>query len=206
MRISSCIMRPDESAQIDGEPDGLGVLRATQPSSATAICPPEVAAGLHLTFSLLNNRRLSFYSSTNDIHCSCSHSEPYRHRSDLNLLSERGREERFPVTAEEFSRTAIQRKIDNLLVTDLRPFAGRQAEAADFYLREILAKLRSGQFPLAGQQSMAVWCDRGTCFLYSTLDCYRELWRARFPMTIDEKQKAYSHSASQLHVQHVVKL
>lgn len=109
------------------------------------------------------------------------------------------------MTPEEFSRTAIQRKIDNLLVTDLRPFAGRQAEAADFYLGEILAKLRSGGFSLAGQQSIAVWCDRGTCFLYGTLECYRELWRARFPITIEEKQKASAHGVSQFFVEQVVR-
>jgi len=100
------------------------------------------------------------------------------------------------MTAEEFSKTVVQRKSGDVFIWDVRPFADRQAEAVEFCLRETARQIQNGGFSLARHESIAVWCDRGTCFYYSTLDCYRLLWRARFRIKIEEKQKVYPAAPS----------
>ena len=94
------------------------------------------------------------------------------------------------MTEDEFEKTALQMENDGEFVCDVRGFDGRQAEAVDFYLRVVSEKTESGGFSLTAQRSISVWCDHGTCFHYSTLDLYRELWRdAQIPIKIVEKRR-----------------
>lgn len=90
------------------------------------------------------------------------------------------------IGADEFEKTAVQDLSDGALIVDMRPFNDRQAEAMDFYLNEITARIKTGR---SCAPTIVIWCDRGTLFYYSTLDCYRALWRARVRVTIEEKRR-----------------
>ena len=89
------------------------------------------------------------------------------------------------IGAEAFEKTAVQDLSGGGLIVDMRPFKDRQAEAIDYYLNEITARIKTGRsYP----PTTVIWCDQGTCFYYSTLDCYRDLWRANIPIRIEEKR------------------
>jgi hypothetical protein len=93
------------------------------------------------------------------------------------------------MTADEFDGTVLQGTNGSAFVCDVRPFGHRQAEAVDYYLRNIIEKIESREPFLTTADSILVWCDRGTCFQFSTIESYRRLWRAGFPIKIEEKRQ-----------------
>jgi len=90
------------------------------------------------------------------------------------------------MTADEFYKTALVS--DDGRIIDVRPFGKRQAESVDFYLQDIATRVKEQSLSLSRDQSVLVRCDHGTCFHYSTMDYYRQLWTAGFPIRIEEKR------------------
>jgi hypothetical protein len=92
------------------------------------------------------------------------------------------------MTADEFDGTVLQGMSGSAFVCDVRPFGDRQAEAVDYYIQNIIEKIESREPLFTNAESIVVWCDRGTCFQFSTIESYRNLWRAGFPVKIEEKR------------------
>jgi hypothetical protein len=92
------------------------------------------------------------------------------------------------MTTDEFDGTVLQGKSGSAFVCDVRPFGKRQAEALDYYLQNVIKKIESREPFLTDAESIVVRCDRGTCFQFSTIESYRKLWRAGFPIKIEEKR------------------
>jgi hypothetical protein len=93
------------------------------------------------------------------------------------------------MTADEFDGTTLQGKKGSALVCDVRPFGKRQAEAVDFYIQNIIRTIESGEPPSTDAESVLVLCDRGTCLKFSTIESYTRLWRAGFPIKIEQKRR-----------------
>lgn len=93
------------------------------------------------------------------------------------------------MTADEFDGTVLWGKNGSALVFDMRPFGKRQSEAVNYYLHDLIGKLENGEPRRSKAEPIVVWCDRGTCFEISTLESYRKLWRAGFPIKIEERRQ-----------------
>ena len=93
------------------------------------------------------------------------------------------------MTADEFDETVLRGKNGSVFVCDVRPFGNRQAEAVDYYLNDLIARLERGEFAWLGAESIAVWCNQRTCFQFSTIESYRKLWRAGYPIKIEERRE-----------------